>query len=182
MTRGFPSQRARNVESVPIVWRHNENQCDSKDLTGTFAKPKMFLLEKRTELQEPPQWRIWVIAMTSYGRHVVLNHRSYDYLFNSLCGYTLKNHQSPRHWPFVRGIHRWPVNSPVTGEFPAQRASKAEKASIWWRHHGAWSPIVIQPNKTQPNCVFISWHILQLLRVTVNSTLQSEAGLPLKDV
>ena len=30
---------------------------------------------------------------------------------------------------FVRGIHRWPVNS------PAQRASNAENVSIWWRHH-----------------------------------------------
>ena len=29
------------------------------------------------------------------------------------------------------------VNSPVTGEFPAQRASNAENASIWWRHHGS---------------------------------------------
>ena len=28
-------------------------------------------------------------------------------------------------------------NSPVTGEFPAQRASNAEKVSIWWRHHYA---------------------------------------------
>ena len=27
-------------------------------------------------------------------------------------------------------------NSPVTGEFPAQRASNAENSSIWWRHHG----------------------------------------------
>ena len=26
-------------------------------------------------------------------------------------------------------------NSPVTGEFPAQRVSNAENASIWWRHH-----------------------------------------------
>ena len=26
-------------------------------------------------------------------------------------------------------------NSPVTGEFPAQRASNAEKVSIWWRYH-----------------------------------------------
>ena len=25
--------------------------------------------------------------------------------------------------------------SPVTGEFPAQRASYAENASIWWRHY-----------------------------------------------
>ena len=24
---------------------------------------------------------------------------------------------------------------PVTGEFPAQRASNAENVSIWWRHH-----------------------------------------------
>ena len=27
------------------------------------------------------------------------------------------------------------VNSPVTAEFPAQMASNAENASIWWRHH-----------------------------------------------
>ena len=26
-------------------------------------------------------------------------------------------------------------NSPVTGEFPAQKASNAENVSIWWRHH-----------------------------------------------
>ena len=26
-------------------------------------------------------------------------------------------------------------NSPVTGDFPAQRASNAENVSIWWRHH-----------------------------------------------
>ena len=29
-------------------------------------------------------------------------------------------------------------NSPVTGEFPSQRASDAENVSIWWRHHGSW--------------------------------------------
>ena len=26
-------------------------------------------------------------------------------------------------------------NSPMTGEFPAQRVSNAENVSIWWRHH-----------------------------------------------
>ena len=34
-------------------------------------------------------------------------------------------------------------NSPVTGEFPAQRASNAENISIWWRHHIS---------------VIVSWH------------------------
>ena len=27
-------------------------------------------------------------------------------------------------------------NSPVTGEFPALKASDAENVSIWWHHHG----------------------------------------------
>ena len=36
-------------------------------------------------------------------------------------------------------------NSPVTGEFRAQRASNAENVSIWWRHHGlkeAWAELL----------------------------------------
>ena len=55
------------------------------------------------------------ITTTSHGRHVVSNHRSLDCLFNRLFGPTSKKHQSPRYWPFVRGIHRWPVNSPHKG-------------------------------------------------------------------
>ena len=30
-------------------------------------------------------------------------------------------------------------NSPVTGEFPAQRASNTENVSIWWYHHDQWN-------------------------------------------
>ena len=29
-------------------------------------------------------------------------------------------------------------NSPVTDEFPTQRASNAENVSIWWRHHAPY--------------------------------------------
>ena len=39
-------------------------------------------------------------------------------------------HQSIASLAFVRGIHRWPVNS------PHKRASNAENVSISWRHHG----------------------------------------------
>ena len=35
-----------------------------------------------------------------------------------------ENIKAPRHWPLCA------VNSPVTGEFPAQRASNAENVSI----------------------------------------------------
>ena len=44
-----------------------------------------------------------------------------------------RKHQSSVSLAFVWG------NSPVTGEFPAQRASNAENVSIWWRHHALWS-------------------------------------------
>ena len=39
-----------------------------------------------------------------------------------------RNIKAPRHW-LCDG------NSPVTGEFPAQKATNAENVSIWWRHH-----------------------------------------------
>ena len=40
-----------------------------------------------------------------------------------------RKHQRSASLAFVRGIHRWPVNS------PAQMASNAESDSISWRHH-----------------------------------------------
>ena len=33
----------------------------------------------------------------------------------------------------VTGLRQ--VNSPMTGEFPAQMVSNAENVSIWWRYH-----------------------------------------------
>ena len=51
-----------------------------------------------------------------------------------------RKHQSPASLAFVWGIHRWPV----TGEFLAQRASNAENASIWWRHHEILTQINLQ--------------------------------------
>ena len=40
-----------------------------------------------------------------------------------------RNHQGSATLAICEG------NSPVTGEFPLQRASNVENASIWWRHH-----------------------------------------------
>ena len=100
-------------------------------------------------------------------------------VYTTVCtGTDQRKHQTPALLAFVRGIHRWPVNSPhkgpvmwkmfpfddiiilnnhlyrrrskktsklhvtglcegnspVTGEFPSQRASYVENVSIWWRH------------------------------------------------
>ena len=50
-----------------------------------------------------------------------------------------RKQQSSASLAFVAG------KSPVTGEFPAQRASNAENVSIWWRHHGIGKYLWIYP-------------------------------------
>ena len=47
----------------------------------------------------------------------------------------------------VTALCSW--NSPVTGDFPAQNASNAEKVSIWWRHHDILSFQNILPFQSQ---------------------------------
>ena len=62
-------------------------------------------------------------------RDGVSNHQPHDCLLNRLFRHRSQKTSKLRVTGFCEG------NSPVTGEFPAQRASNAEKVSIWWRHH-----------------------------------------------
>ena len=62
-------------------------------------------------------------------RDYVSNHRCLDCLLNRL--YRRRSEKTSK----LRVTGLCEGNSPVTGEFPAQRASSAENVSIWWRHH-----------------------------------------------
>ena len=70
------------------------------------------------------QWR-------HYERDGVSNHQPHDCLLNRLFRRKWKKTSKLRVTGLCEG------NSPVTGEFPAQMASNAENASIWWRHYVA---------------------------------------------
>ena len=48
--------------------------------------------------------------------------------------------------------------SPETGEFPAQRASNVENASIWWRHHVVGCRLSTPTNSTQHQPSTL-WHL-----------------------
>ena len=63
-------------------------------------------------------------------RHGVSYHCRPDCFLNCLFRISSKKTSKLRATGLCEG------NSPVTGEFPAQRASNAEDVSIWWRHHG----------------------------------------------
>ena len=70
----------------------------------------------------PLQWR-------RNGRDGVSNHQPHDCLLNRLFRQISKKISKLRVTGLCVG------NSPVTGEFLAQRASNAENVSILWRHH-----------------------------------------------
>ena len=54
---------------------------------------------------------------------------SVSIVYSTVCsGADQRKHQSSASLAFLRGIHRWLVNSHT-------KASNAENISIWWRHH-----------------------------------------------
>ena len=77
--------------------------------------------------------RYWVLSFVftlqwrQNERDGVSNHQPHDCLLNRLLVQIKENIKAPRRWPLCGEFT-------VTGEFPAQRASNAEKVSFWWRH------------------------------------------------
>ena len=71
----------------------------------------------------------FTLSLRHNGRDSVLNHQPHDCLLN--CAFRSRSKKTPK----LRVTGLCAGNSPVTGEFPAQKASNAENVSIWWRHH-----------------------------------------------
>ena len=94
----------------------------------------------------PVQWCMHVAPLQWHhnGRDSVSNHQPHDCLLNRLFSRRSKKTSKLR----VTGLCE--VNSPGTGEFPAQMASYEEDFSIWWRHHDSeemnWIPWKIFPH------------------------------------
>ena len=57
----------------------------------------------------------WTLLWSHNERDGVSNHQPHDCLLNRLFKAQIKEHQSSGSLPFVRGIHRWTVNSPHKG-------------------------------------------------------------------
>ena len=78
------------------------------------------------------------LAPAHPGRDGVSNPRRLHCLFN--CWFSRRSTKTSK----LRVTGLCAENSPVTEEFPAQKASNAEYFSIWWRHHdGFWRRIFL---------------------------------------
>ena len=99
----------------------------SLDLRDSYTHILQNYFAAMRQSQDSLKWR-------HNGRDGVSNHQPHDCLLNRLFRCKSKKTSKLRVTGLCVG------NSPVTGEFPSQRASNAENVSIWWRHHGyQWS-------------------------------------------
>ena len=81
-------------------------------------------------------------------RYGVSNHRRLDCLLN--CLFRRRSKKTSK----LRATGHCDGNSPVTGEFPAQRTSNAKNVSVWWRHHGeVHLVILVSADRTSPGTV-----------------------------
>ena len=100
----------------------------------------------------PLQWR-------HNGRDSGSNHQHHDCFLNRLFRRRSKKTSKLRVTGLCAG------NSPWTGEFPAQMASNAENASIWWRHHDVSACISCFCSSTGKRIYTTLWLKMYMLNV-----------------
>ena len=98
--------------------------CPHKKYWGTFSRHSATYHVKLC-----PDWHSISKPWRHNGRDSISNQQPHDCLLNRLFKHRSKKTSKLR----VTGL--CVVNSPGTGEFPAQMASNAENISICWRHH-----------------------------------------------
>ena len=145
--------------SLSLRWRHMMTSSNGNifrvtgPLCGEFTGPGEFptqrpvtwsfdvlfglRLNKRLSKQpwgwwfETQSWSLWR-QCNDNERDGVSNHQSHECLLNRLFRRRSKGTSKLCVTDLCAG------NSPVNGEFPAQRSSNAKNVSIWWPHHKIW--------------------------------------------
>ena len=94
----------------------------------------------RQSMVMAPRWQL-VLQITTvqlYRRSLQWHHNEWDGISNHQSHDCLLNGLSRRRSRKISKLRITGLcvgNSPVTSEFPTQRASNEENVSIWWRHH-----------------------------------------------
>ena len=107
------------------------------------------------------RWTMAAITRTHTHTHKLQwRYNDHDGVSNHQPYYCLLNHHRPL-WG----------NSPVTGEFPAQRASNAENVSIWWRYHDTHDILGLRDDFL--SCGYINLQFSKYMANKPNSTQTS---------
>ena len=136
---------------------HISHGCWMSYVFNAFKKLCMMMIAW-CNMQANEQWKSRVAMMSAFlwlaAPQIVImtlqwHHNEHDGISNHQPHDCLLNHLFRRRSKKTSKLHvidLWEGNSPVTGEFPAQRPSNAVIFLIWWRHHGL---SVMPPVKTK---------------------------------
>ena len=102
-----------NTLILLVLNEHNVLQCKPIEVSEVYHGLVLSCIDWLYKKYSPALQKC--ITSTWCDRHGVSNNRTIECLFNSLFRLTTGDIKGPRYWPFVRGIHRWPVDSPHTG-------------------------------------------------------------------
>ena len=131
----------RNLTCFPLlIIKARDNELKFTLVSDMPILVPVFYFKRRWSLLQS-MFILWVTPLQwrHNGHDGVSNHQPRDCLLNRLFKRRSKKTSKLRVTGLCEG------NSPVTGEFPSQRASNAENVSIWWRHHGSFHFVMIFP-------------------------------------
>ena len=102
-------------------------------------------------------WHHLIITVTSQWARWLFKSPASRLFTQVYSGADQRKFEAPRHWP--------EENSPMTGEFPAQRASNADKNSIWCRRHDKFqTQIWVSSMEGKFYVLFISYTYVDTIR------------------
>ena len=154
MTSEFPAYGASNAKDASIWWRHHDNNYAHSlrfvmngyhpILSTILCAYWMHRMLTSKPVKQPCQ--ILVNASHCHLRNYDITTTKLNKTIHTLCNVLINSQiatkprfdvPSPVTWHEQQASIRslCEGNSPVTGEFPAYRASSAGDVSIWWRHH-----------------------------------------------
>ena len=131
------------IVKYPGFNRHSNSKCircvtctDIFQFQSTMCFESCIMRRYFWTVQEPNiykyiYWTCWSLwPLISYGQHLTVPHhqQAHYWLYTDIMFVVLKIRlyfhddvikwkHFPRHWPFVRGLHRSPVNSPQKGQW-----------------------------------------------------------------
>ena len=113
---------------LACMWLTVQGKCPIKYSPGAIQMISQLLLKDKKYFLS---WCALKLQRHHNGHDGAPNHQPYDCLLNCLFRWGADIEKTSK----LRVTGLCEGNSPVTGEFPAQRTSNTENVSIWWHHH-----------------------------------------------
>ena len=109
---------------IVFVWFNDRLRLSQNGLHFANDFSKWILLKENLLFRIKIHWNLFLRVQLTISRHWSRQWRKTGHFLTScvvdvgsLNDDVIKWKHFPRYWPFVRGIHRWPVNSPHKGQW-----------------------------------------------------------------